>query len=488
MRYLFAAIAPLFFVSLARAGHAPIVLEAYTGEKPADAGRLLSPVFDELATKKFVVGADVVGRQFEAIASRPALAGGLPADFAAAVDAGYDAWTGGRFDEAAKRLGALVEAARNNPGAFALDEKLVPQLEKALIALSLSQQKLGDRSTAKQVMAEALRGNPELKLPRAIYGQDASELFGEIAGELRAAGEGKLIVSVNADAAGIFVNERLRRMNDLELRVLPGEYRVVARIGRELSRAHRVVVKGGDIQKVTIDPAFDRAVHSGPGWAGFRFETAAERERDEASHGAAFAEAIGAEQVAVVGIELVRGQRAISGALVNKRSGREFRRASIPLDGNPSGEQLRGLARFIVEGGPLPQGAIITRSSAREPGEPGEPGGGGGRDGGDGGPWGGWKYIAGGAALAAGVAGGVFLAYDGACPQDLGPGIPCPNPYNNKVQGWLAVGGAVALAGVTVVLVVKARRERRAGGGSRRAAYVTPAPGGGAVAGVAARF
>jgi hypothetical protein len=117
-------------------------------------------------------------------------------------------------------------------------------------------------------------------------------------------------------------------MNDLELRVLPGEYRVVARIGNELSRAHRVVVKGGDIQKVTIDPAFDRVVHSAPSWAGLSFETGAERERSEASHGAAFAAAIDADQVAVVGIDVVHGQRVVSGALVNKRSGREFRRAA----------------------------------------------------------------------------------------------------------------------------------------------------------------
>ncbi|HWU88757.1 MAG TPA: hypothetical protein VN253_15930 [Kofleriaceae bacterium] len=484
MRYLLAATSLLLLhASLARAGHPPIVLESYTGEKPADAAKILSPVFDELATKKFVVGADVVGRQFEAIASRPALTGGLPKDFAAAVDAGYDQWTNGKFDEAAKRLAALVEAARDNPGAFALDEKLAPHLEKALIALSLSQLKLGDRSAAKQAMAEALRGNPDFKITRAMYGQDALDLYNEVAAELKAAGEGKLIVSVNADAAGIFVNERLRRMNDLELRVLPGEYRVVARIGQELSRAHRIVVKGGDIQKVTIEPAFDRAVHSAPSWAGFRFETTAERERSEASHGAAFAEAIDAEQVAVVGIDVVRGQRVVSGALINKRSGHEFRRAIIPLDGNPSAEQLRGLARFLVSGGPLPPGVIEPPPTEPRDREPGERGGGGGGAR----MWGGWKLITGGAAVAAGVAGGLLLAYDGACPVHLDPGVPCPNPYRNAVQGWIAVGGAAVLAGVTVYLVVKEHRAGDGAGGARRTAYLAPTAGG-AIAGYAARF
>ena len=483
MRSLLAATATLLLhASPARAGYPPIVLESYTGDKPADAAKILSPVFDELATRKFVVGADVVGRQFEAIASRPAVTGGLRSDFAAAVDAGYDRWTNGKFDEAAKHLGPLVEAARDNPGAFALDEKLVPYLEKALLALSLSQLKLGDRSAARQTMAEALRGNPDFKITRAMYGQDAFELYGEVAAELKAAGEGKLIVSVNADAAGIFVNERLRRMNDLELRVLPGEYRVVARIGNELSRAHRVVVKGGDIQKVTIDPELDRVVHSAPGWAGFSFQTAADRERSEAIHGAAFAAAIDAEQVAIVGIDVVRGQRVVSGALLNKRSGTEFRRAIIPLDGNPSAEQLRGLARFLVSGGPLPPGAIEPPRPA--PRGPGARDGGGGD--GDGGPrrlWGGWKFIAGGAAVAAGVAGGLLLAYDGRCAVAVEPTVPCPSPYNNTAQGWITVGGAAVLAGVTVYLVV---RERGAAG-AKRTAYVAPTAGG-AIAGYAARF
>jgi hypothetical protein len=484
MRYLLAATATLLLLaSPARAGFPPIVLESYTGEKPADAAPILSEVFNELATRKFVVGADVVGRQFEAIASRPAEHGGLRKDFAAAVDAGYEQWTNGRIDEAAKQLAPLVAAARDNPGAFALDEKLVPYLEKALLALALSQLKLGDRGTAKQTLAEALRGNADLKITRAVYGQDAFELFGETTAELKAAGEGKLIVAVNADAAGIFVNEHLRRMNELELRVLPGEYRVVARIGNELSRVHRIVVKGGDIQKVTIEPAFDRTVHSGPSWTGLRFETDAERERSEAKHSAAFAAAIDAEQVAVVGIDVVRGQRAVSAALVNKHSGEEFRRVSIPLSANPSAEQLRGLAVYIVSGGPIPPGAIETRRADRLGAEgPGARDGGGGRR--AGGLWGGWKYIAGGAAVAAGVAGGLFLAYDGACPQALEPGVPCPNPYNNTAQGWIGVGGAAVLAGVTVVLVVKGRR---GADGPRRTAYVAPARGG-VMAGFAARF
>jgi hypothetical protein len=85
----------------------------------------------------------------------------------------------------------------------------------------------------------------------------------------------------------------------------------------------------------------------------------------------------------------------------------------------------------------------------------------------------------------AGATGGLLLAYDGKCGVKVEPTVPCPSPYNNTAQGWLAIGGAAVFAGITVVLVVK---ERGAGtGGARRTAYVVPTAGG-AMAGYAARF
>jgi hypothetical protein len=484
MLHHLAAIAALLAVpalpSPARAERSPIVLESYAGDKPADADKLLSPLVDELAKHEFVFGAEVVGRTFEATASRPAIAGGLPKDFAERAARGYDLWTNGKFDEAAALLGPLIEAARENTGEFAQNQNraLHPQLQKALIALSLSQLKLGDRSAARQVMAEVLRGDPDVKIMRGMYGQEASELYNEVLRQLTERGQGKVIVTVDAAGAGIYVNERLVEMgSNLELSLLPGDYRVVARIGDDLSRAHRVRVVGGGVHRLTIDPAFDRAVHTGPGWTGFRFAKGEERDRDELRHGAAFATAIDADQVIVVGIDTVRGRRMIRGALVNKVNGRDFRNGSIPLDASPSEDQRRNLARFLNGAPPTPD--IIV-------GAPAGPGGAGRTDAAGGAPrppWGGWKWLTGGAAIAAGVAGGVILSYDGACSADVEPGVPCPNHHETSAQGWLAIGGAAALAGITVYLVVK---ERRAGAASRTA-YLAPTAGG-AIAGYAARF
>jgi hypothetical protein len=483
MRHPLVAIAALLAASSplspALAGRPPIVLESYVGERPPDADALLAPLLEELGKHRFVAGAEV-GRRFEAAASRPATAGGLPAGFADAVARGHDLWSNGKFDEAAAILGRLVEAARANPGELATHQnrELHAQLQKALIALSLCQLRLGDRSAARQTMAEALRGDPDLKITRGMYGQQASELFAEVVRQLTERGTGKLIVTVDADVAGIYVNERLVEMGrSLELGLVPGEHRVVARIGTEVSRAHRVHVVAGGVHRLTIDPAFDRAVHTGPGWTGFRFASEAARDRDELRHGAAFATAIDADQVIVLGIDVVRGRRMIRGALVNKVNGRDFRNGSIPLDAGPSEEQRRNLARFL-NGGPATPDIIV--------GAPASAGGGGGerRDPAPPPRASAWKWATGGAAIAAGALGGVLLAYDGRCAKDVDTGVPCPNHYDTAVQGWLAVGGAVALAGVTAYLVVTERRAARA---ARRAAYLAPTAGG-VIAGLTARF
>jgi len=121
-----------------------VALEAYTGDRPKDASRLLSPILDELAREKISSG-DTIGRLFETAVSRPARsAEGLPADFESQIERGFKLFSGGKFDEAMKVLGPLVEAAHANSGAFAKDPALREPLRKGMIALGLSQQRAGD--------------------------------------------------------------------------------------------------------------------------------------------------------------------------------------------------------------------------------------------------------------------------------------------------------------------------------------------------------
>src|SRR5262249_21773673 len=140
MRTVLALSIVLVTVASAHAGSS-VALESYTGDRPPDAPRLLSPVLDELAARKFVAG-DTLARQYDAQVSR-SQAQGLPADFAVRVDSGFKLWVTGKFDDAIKQLGPLVEAAHANSGAFAKDQSLRDPLLKALIGVALSHQRTG---------------------------------------------------------------------------------------------------------------------------------------------------------------------------------------------------------------------------------------------------------------------------------------------------------------------------------------------------------
>ena len=476
-------------VSDARANEG-IVLESHTGQRPEDANRLLSPVLDELASRGFVAGPDVVGRRFEQRVSRPSVVeGGLLDGFAEQVERGHKAWIAGRFDEAVKVLTPVVDSAHANPGAFAQNQPLREKLLKALIALALSHQRIGDQAATRQAFGEILRSFPDTQLSRASYGPDAYSLFEEVKKEVSAAGRGKLVVKATDESAVVFVNERFQAAGgEARVEVLPGEYRVFVQVGRRLSRVHRVRVTANEEAAVTIDAEFDSYVHSSPKWTGFRFPDAAARERFESVYAATFASAIAAKGgVVVLGIEQVRGRPAIVASLVSMGNGREVRRGSIPLDPDPSVEKLRALARFVAGDNAAPGIDIQLAGDAREA-RSDEAGGiqlggtQGGVDAGDGGDdgrmWGGWKYLTGGAALAAFGVGGYLLSVDGDCTDDA-----CAFQRNTGVPGWATIGGGVALAGVTVYLFIRASGESS----SSNTAFVVPARGG-AYAGYTLRF
>jgi hypothetical protein len=477
--------AVLVFLGVAVSAHAGgIVLESYTGERPADANRVLSPILDELATRGFS-GGDTLARTYDAQVSRPAQTPtGLPADFAAQVDRGFKAWVDGRFDEAIKTLGPLVEAAHGNTGAFMRDQTLRQPLLKALIALALSQQRTGDPGATRATFTEILRAFPDTQLSRASYGNDAVELFEQVRREALASGKGKLTVKIADDSSVVFVDEAYRAVGSTSADLVPGEYRVCVMRDKQPTRSHRVVVHANSETTLAVDPALDQAVHTN-GWTGLSFASEADRDAHEASYAASVARAIGASAVAVVGIEEVNGRQSIVGSLVSLETGREIRRASVALDPDPSTERLRALARFLAGDDPaagldvqLGAGASTTTATNAVP----APGGVHASAAPEGGRWGGYKWITGGLAVAALGTGVALVAIDGGCSMATMPGRPCNELYSTKTPGFVAIGGGAVLAGVSIWLFAT-------GGGhpASHTAYVVPTDGG-ALAGYAGRF
>ena len=267
---------------------------------------------------------------------------------ASKVERGHKAWIAGRFDEAVHILAPIVDAAHANTGAFAQNQPLREKLLKALIALALSQNRMGDPSSARTTFDEILRGFPDAAVSRGTYGPEAAALFEQVKRDAASAGRGRLDVKVGSEAV-VFINERFETVGPTtKSDLLPGEYRVYAQQGKDVSRSHLVHVRDTGTTTIGIDVGFDAVLHTSPEWTGLLFASATDRERYEGGYAAAFANSVGASAVAVIGIEQVRGRTSVVGALINLQSGREIRRASLAVDPDPPVERLRVGSRFLA--------------------------------------------------------------------------------------------------------------------------------------------
>ncbi len=326
-----------------------IAIESYTGERPASAPQVLAPLIDELSLRGYVIG-DTLGRKFDARVSRPATTKeGLPPTFETDMERGHRLWVQGEFDESIRVLKPAIDRAHADVAVISKNQPLREKLLRGLAALALSHFRKGDVASAKDTFREILRSFPSAEIPRAVYGADANKLFTEVTREVGAGGRGRLIVRSPSDQSVIFVNEQFVNVGTTVTKpdLIPGEYRVFSQLGANTSRMHRVVVTANEETTLQIDESFDSALRT-TGWAGFAFRTAAQREQSEAEYARRFAERLQSTSVVVVGIDAIRKRPSIIGALIDRSTGREIRRASVALDPPPSQDRLRTLARFLA--------------------------------------------------------------------------------------------------------------------------------------------
>jgi hypothetical protein len=464
-------------VVIPAAAHANgVVLESYTGDRPADAPRLLAPVLEELSRRHFDAG-DSVARSYDGSVSRSARGpNGMPPDFSAQVDTGFKAWVSGRMEEAVKILGNLVDTAHANSGELARDPSLRDPLQKALIGLALAYKGIGDLDSMNKTFKELLRSYPDVQVSRATYGPDAWQAFEAARRDLQGVGKGKLKVKLTDETAVVFIDEAYRAVGSTTVELAPGEYRVVAMLNKQPSRSHLVTVRPNAESTVEIDARFDQAIHTA-GYAGLVFADESDRDTHEAAYAAKFATQIGANAVAIVGIDQVRGRSAVVGALVSLETGREIRRASIPVEPDPSTDRLKALARFLGGDEPAP-GLEVQFSGGAAAGAAGDQAGGGHEEHEPAGPrkprWGGWRWITAGAAVAGLATGGVLVGLDGRCSKAAPAGMTCNDLYATATPGYISLGAGAVFAGVAIYLFAT----QDSGNG----AYVAPTPGG-AVAG-----
>jgi hypothetical protein len=227
---------------------------------------------------------------------------------------------------------------------------------------------------------------------------------------------------------------------------------VVVIMNKQASRNHVVDVRASAETVVEIDPKLDQSVRT-VGFTGFLFPNQTEREVHEAPYAAKFAKATGASACAVIGIDDVKGRASVVGTLISLQTGRELRRASIPIEPDPSNDKLRALARFLA-GEEAAPGLDVQFANPAErligKHHGGESGGGGVDE--HHGPWGGWRFLTAGAAVGAFVVGGVYLYLDKRCREEPPAGQTCSKVYDTAKWGYIGLGGGAVLAGISIYL------------------------------------
>jgi hypothetical protein len=352
----------------------------------------------------------------------------------------------------------LVETAQANSGVFAKDPTLRDPLLKGLIGLALAYQRIGDLSAMRSTFGEILRSFPEAQLSRATYGPDAQQAFDQYKRDTLAAGRGKLNVKLVDDTGVVFINEAYRAVGSTTVDLAPGEYRVLVMMNKQPSRNHRVTVRANAETTIEIDAKLDQSIRTA-GYTGLSFASQGDRDSQEAQYAQRFAKVVGASAVAVIGIDEVRGRSAVVGSLISLQSGRELRRASIPVEPDPSRDKLGALARFLAGDDPAPGlevqfsgagddasgGGSARRSDPASHDDDDKPSSGGGR-------WGGWRFITAGVAVAGIATGVVLVSLDGKCPETPPAGQQCNNFYDTATPGYAALAGGAVFAGLSIYL------------------------------------
>ena len=363
--------------------------------------------------------------------------------------------TRARFAAAVSRMERLLQQVRQYGAAVAADPRIRRVLFEGRLAQLKGLLRLRRQGEAEAVAIELGRSFPDFAVVERDHGPEVAGYVAQVRRQSWPRGRAMLTVETSTAGASVFLNERYVGLSPVRLPdVLPGHYRVMARLGDVQSRVHALTVLEESVD-VRIDLGFDTALGAG----GFYFESEADRVRREPAYALKLARALGAGQVITVGRAGPPERPQLAAAVYNVASGNVLRQAAVALGPSPPPHALVvALGRFLRGGAPTD--GLIVQSAAPPvaaaalpplpgPDAPARPGRG---------------LLAlsiVGYVLAAGAAGsgGYLLSIDGkgTCGESR-----CPNTYHTLGGGIALIAGAAALAGGATWLLVLAHRKLRA--------------------------
>ncbi|MCE9571825.1 MAG: hypothetical protein K8W52_01585 [Deltaproteobacteria bacterium] len=360
---LFSTIVVTCAIGRAAAASPAVVLESYAGPRPADADRLLKPVYAELGKRGFVLGGKLVTILGETVSRSAAQLSPTQAiDAQRLVEDSYQHFIDGDYANAValgdRALGIYRSAPVPNP------DPLRKLQWKAMIVVARSHEVLGHGEDAFRVMAEAIRTFPDSAITTAEFDPQVIALQRKVKQELARQGTGALEVRVDDPAAVVFVNERFAGTGTAKLETLaPGRYRVYTSKGEVPGRVHEVEVAPGGRATVDVAWSVDGVLRTRDDYAGLEVPVGQDTD-GEIGAAVKVARAVGAKSVVVLGIREVEGRRSVIAYSVSTDSQNKVYGAVQlePID--PGTDTLTKLAALMAGDKSASTSGIITREPA----------------------------------------------------------------------------------------------------------------------------
>jgi len=343
------------------------VLEAHTGARPSSVAAVVGPVLDELERRGFVARPSSVIKLLGGRAPRPGILDGgkTAAEIAQQVESGFDAFTKGKYKDAATSLALAVHQIKRNPGLLVLDATNARSTFHAFVGLALSQSKLGYTVESVETMTELLRTFSTQSVTRTEYGPQAEQFYRAVQRQAQGFGRGRLAITAGDAHAMIFVDGELRGMGRAALTdLIPGTYRVFIQVPGTTGRQYEAEVRAGQDSTLGVNWQVDSALVVSNPWVGFVFHSEPERAK-EGGYAGALARRWGSDTIVVVGTTGPSDRPGVAATLY-RATGDVVRSAMVvPRDHDET--RLRSLARFIAEGIPSDELERVTGAIAPPP-------------------------------------------------------------------------------------------------------------------------
>ncbi|MEJ7602514.1 MAG: hypothetical protein WKG01_31770 [Kofleriaceae bacterium] len=341
------------------------VLESHVGSRPGDADRTIGPVLRQFAARGYRATPSAVIKQLGPHVPWPGIQDPdlTIENLRQQIEGGYNAWSTGEFKTAVRALTDTFALLRRNPALIVVDTTYQDTVFKGLVALGLSQSRLGKAQDSERTLRELIRTFPSHPFPKSTYGSEAETFYRAVRKTYEAESRGTLRVNVSDPKAVVFVNGQIRGMGKTATADLfPGLYRVFVQVPSTMGRLYEVEVKPNDETELAVDWEVDSALFVSSTWVGFQF----------AGHGARGAEGRlaarlaqtrgNAKTVVVLGVAQLQGKATITGTLYRTDDGAMIRSGTVTVEGDGPAS-VEPLAAFLVDGEQR-AGVLVTRDEA----------------------------------------------------------------------------------------------------------------------------